>query len=136
MRLPVLAISLVLLTGGCDQIQQAQEPATFEVRDFTTKEETTDATGYSKKWNEFKSTGTLVAKNVPTDRAVIVILEVKDISDTPNPEPRYTSVLVRSGTGKIELEKSDYGEMSKRPNYQWNVLGWHVLQNGTVKSVN
>jgi hypothetical protein len=73
---------------------------------------------------------------VPLDRAVFVFLEFKDLSDGPNPEPQYTSVLVRGGTGKIEIGKSNYGDMSKRPNYKWGLLGWHELQGGSIKVVN
>ena len=135
MRLSFLAIASIALLAGCNNLQP-QQAASFEIRDFSTKEETTKATEYSKEWNEFKSAGTLVAQGVPTDRAVIAILEYKDISDSPNPEPQYTISIVRGGTGKVEVSKSKYGEISKRPNYQWNVLGWHDMKPGSIKVVN
>ncbi|MBC3972173.1 hypothetical protein ISN35_07125 [Xanthomonas translucens pv. undulosa] len=135
MRIVIFSITALALLAGCDKLQQQQE-ASFEIRDFSTKEETTKATEYSKEWNEFKSTGTVVAQGIPADRAVIAIFEYKDISDSPNPESQYTIALVRGGTGKVETSKSKYGEISKRPNYQWSVLGWHDMKPARVKVVN
>ncbi len=135
MRFATLVLAIAPMIAGCNQFSSTKN-ATFELRDFTTKEETTPATEYSEEWNSFKSTGTLLAQGVPTDKAVIVMLEVKDTSDSPNPESQYTSVLVRGGTGKVEISKSDYGKVSKRPNYQWSVLGWQEMQSGSIKVIN
>lgn len=135
MRLMNIIFATVLsLTAGCSQLNSSKNTV-FEIHDFSTKEKTTDATSYSKAWNEFNSTGTLVATNAPADQAIIVTLEAKDTSDGPNPEPQYVSVLVRHGTGRIEVRKSNYEEMSKRPSYQWSVVGWIPMENGAIKSI-
>jgi hypothetical protein len=134
MRLMNIILATALsLTGGCSQLNSSKNTA-FEIHDFSTKEKTTDATSYSKVWNEFNSTGTLVANNTPAGQAMIVTLEAKDTSDSPNPDPQYVSVLVRHGTGRIEVRKSNYGEMSKRPIYQWSVVGWIPMENGVIKA--
>lgn len=135
MRLLIVFLATALsLTAGCSKFESHQD-ASFEIHEFSTVEKKTDATSYSKAWNEFNSTGTLLSSNMPTDQAVVVTLEAKDTSDGPNPEPQYVSVLVRRGTGKIEVRKSTYGEISKRPNYEWSVVGWIAMRNGTIKSI-
>lgn len=129
----IIFVTALSLIAGCSQLNPSKDAA-FEIHDFSTKEKTTDATSYSKAWNEFNSTGTLVANNAPADQAIIVTLEAKDTSDSPNPEPQYVSVLVRHGTGRIEVRKSNYGEVSKRPSYQWSVVGWIPMERGVIKN--
>ncbi len=128
--LPFVAIAILL--SGCERFA-APPPPEFELRDFVVTEEKKDATTYSKAWNSFKGTGTLMSRNVSSDRNLLVYLEVHDKSVGLNAEPKYVTVLFRGGVGKVEIEKSTYGEVSSRPDYQWSVLGWQELNKANVQ---
>ena len=134
MRLVKAVLVATMLLAGCDKVSSPLSPAPeFELRDFVVKEERTDATEYSKAYNSFKGTGTLMARNVSADRNMLVWLEARDKSAGPNSEPEITAVLFRGGIGKVEVGKSKYGEMSVRPDYQWSVLGWQELNKATIQ---
>lgn len=123
-----------MFLAGCDNVPSFLTPAPeFELRDFVVKEDKTDATEYSKAYNNFKGTGTLMARNVSADRNLLVYLEARDKTAGPNSEPGITVVLFRGGIGKVDVSKSRYGEMSVRPDYQWSVLGWQELNKATIQ---
>ncbi|OGS94702.1 MAG: hypothetical protein A3H31_13010 [Gallionellales bacterium RIFCSPLOWO2_02_FULL_57_47] len=125
---------LAVVLAGCDRVSQPPTPA-FELRDFVVTEEQEAATTYSKAWNKFKGSGNVVARNINSDRNVVALLEIRDESLGPNSEPNLAIVLVRGGLGKIEIEKSKYGEISQHPKYTWSVVGWYELQNADIKVV-
>lgn len=109
------------------------ETPQLELRDFAVVEEKREATQYSKEWNSFKGTGTLVARNVSKDRNLFVFLEIGDETKGPSAEPEVSSILLRGGVGKIELVKSKYAEMSPPPKYTWKVIGWLELQRANIE---
>jgi hypothetical protein len=134
MRLVTAIIAIVLFLPGCGKISSPLSPAPeFELREFVVTEEKTDATEYSKAYNSFKGTGTLMARNVSSDRNMLVWLEARDKTAGPNSEPQISAVLFRGGIGKVEVGKSKYGEMSVRPDYQWSVIGWQELNKATIQ---
>ncbi|MBP6962679.1 hypothetical protein KBB49_04035 [Candidatus Saccharibacteria bacterium] len=124
---------IALLLVGCDRNSSplAQTPE-FELREFVVKEEKTEATSYAKEWNRFKGTGTLIARNVTTDRNMLVWLEVRDKTLGQDSEPHIVTVLFRGGIGKVEVSQSKYGEMSSRPNYEWIILGWQEFNKANI----
>ena len=124
---------LVMLFTGCEKISPSLAAAPdFDLRDFVVSEEKTDSTEYSKAYNSFKGTGTLVARNVQPHRDLFVLLEARDKTVGPDSEPTLVPVMFRGGVGKVELTKSKYGEMSVRPDYQWSVRGWVELNKATI----
>lgn len=137
MRFTALIFLTSVLLTGCNQVSSsmASEPK-FELRDFVVAEDKTEATEYSKAWNSFKGTGTLIARNVSPDRNMLVWLEARDTTTGANSEPNTVVVLFRGGVGKVEVSKSNYGEMSSRPAYQWSVLGWQELNKATITTDN
>jgi len=132
MKRTVLCILVLALLSACDRFVPPPTPE-FELRDFVITEETKEATEYSKAWNTFKGAGTLVARNVGPERNLLVFLEILDKTKGTNSEPQYVTVLFRGGVGKVETHKSEYVEMTRRPEYQWSVLGWQELNPATVK---
>jgi len=137
MRFIVLVFLAAVFVTGCNQVSSSLAPTPeFELRDFVVTEDKTEATEYSKAWNSFKGTGTLIARNVSPDRNMLVWLEARDTTIGPNSEPNIVAVLFRGGVGKVELTKSTYGEMSSRPAYQWSVLGWQELNKATITTGN
>lgn len=131
----IVLVCVVALSAGCSKFMP-HSTATFQINGFTTTEKTHDATSYSKAWNSFKSKGTLIATGIPDGQAALVMLQAKDQSDGPNPNPQLVTVLVRNGTAKLDINKSNYGEKSKRPDYKWSVVGWVALKKGAITSVN
>lgn len=125
--------ALLAIVSGCSSPSSAPTPQ-FEVRDFVVTEEKKEATQYSKEWNSFKGAGTIVARNVEKDRNLIVVLEIRDEAKGPSSEPDIGSILVRGGIGKIEIEKSKYGELSAPPKYSWRVIGWYELRPATIEA--
>ncbi len=134
MKYVLLCLTISLVLVGCEKVMPLTTPE-FELRDFVVVEEKTNATEYSKAWNSYKGTGTLIARNVSSDRNLLVYLETHDNSMGTNSEPQYTTVLFRGGVGKVEVSKSKYGEISARPDYQWSVLGWQELNKAKIRSV-
>ena len=133
MQIFKVALVTTLLLVGCDKVPAQLSPAPqFELREFVVTEEKTDATDYSKAYNSFKGTGTLIARNVSGDRNLFVLLEARDKTAGTDSEPAMAPVLFRGGIGKVELTKSKYGEMSVRPDYQWSVLGWVELNKAAI----
>ena len=119
--------------AGCAKAPSSAIPTPeFELRDFVVTEEKKEATSYSKEWNRFKGTGTLIARNVSPDRNLLVWLEAKDKSLGPDSEPQLIAVIFRGGIAKVEIEKGKYAEISSRPDYQWNVLGWQELNKASI----
>lgn len=133
MRLVTSLLVIVMLLVGCEKISPSLAPTPeFDLRDFVVTEEKTDATEYSKAYNSFKGTGTLIARNVAPDRDLFVLLEARDKTAGPDSEPMLVAVMFRGGVGKVETAKSKYGEMSVRPDYQWGVRGWVELNKATI----
>lgn len=133
MRLIVLLLFVALLAAGCDKVSSPLAPAPeFELREFVVSEEKNEATSYSKAWNSFKGTGTLMARNVAPDRNMLVWLEAKDRTLGADSKPQIIAVLFRGGIGKVEVTKSEYGETSARPDFQWSVLGWQELSKASI----
>lgn len=131
----LIALLAVATLASCKfEVSTPPEPA-FEMRDFVVKEEITPKTEYSKEWNTFKGTGTLMARNVGNERNMLVWLEVRDKTIGPDAEPQLIAILFRGGLGKVEISKSKYGEISKRPDYDWSVLGWSELEKGTLQVI-
>jgi hypothetical protein len=126
---------LASLLSGCQFFGQPSTPD-FELRDFVITEEKTEKTEYSKEWNTFKARGNVLARNIDPGRNVIVLLEIRDKTVGADAEPSISGVIVRGGLGKIEISKSKYGEVSKRPEYIWSVIGWYELQPSSIKVVN
>ena len=129
-RFQLLAIVAVL--SGCGG-GKPPEPPQFELRDFAVTEEKKEATQYSKEWNSFKGTGTLVARNIEKDRNLVVLLEIRDETKGPSAEPEIGSILLRGGVGKIEIGKSKYAETSAPPKYNWKVIGWYELHKADIE---
>ncbi|WP_372530418.1 hypothetical protein AB8810_06970 [Xanthomonas sp. NCPPB 3005] len=128
-------MALALLLGGCNNVAPSLVPAPtpeFDIRDFVVAEERTDATEYSKAYNTFKGTGTLIARNVAPERDLFVLLEARDLTIGADAEPALVPVMFRGGVGKVEVSKSKHGEMSARPNYEWRVRGWVELKKATI----
>ena len=133
MRLIFTFLFVAMLTVGCDKISSPITSAPeFELREFVVSEEKEEATSYSKEWNSFKGTGTLMARNVAPDRNLLVWLEAKDRTLGADAEPQIIAVLFRGGIGKVEVTKSNYGETSARPDFQWSVLGWQELSKASI----
>lgn len=129
-----IGIIITTFLSGCDKISAPlSSTPEFELREFIVTESKIDATDYSKAYNSFKGTGTLLAKNVDSERNILVYLEVRDRSIGPDAEPLIAPVLFRGGIGKVEVSKSKYGEMSLRPDYQWSVLGWQELNKASIQ---
>jgi hypothetical protein len=128
----ICLIAIVTFLSGCGG-SKPPEPPQFELRDFAVTEQRTEATQYSKEWNSFKGTGTLVARNVDKDRNLIVLLEIRDDTKGPSAEPEIGSILLQGGVGKIEIVKSKYAEMSPPPKYNWKVIGWYELQKASIE---
>jgi len=127
----VCLLAFAALLSGCGGAKTPETPQ-FELRDFAVTEEKKEATQYSKEWNSFKGSGTLVARNVEKDRNLIVLLEIRDETKGPSAEPQTGSILLRGGVGKIETEKSKYAEMSAPPKYNWKVIGWYELHKANI----
>lgn len=133
MKLMATAVAFVLILAGCDKVSAVSKPAPeFELRDFVITEEKKDATEYVKAYNSFKGTGTLVARNVGSDRNLLVWLEAHDKTAGQNSEPQLAVVLLRGGIGKVEVSKSEFERVSARPDYRWSVLGWQELNKATI----
>jgi hypothetical protein len=135
MRTHIIAsfIAVAALFSGCGGTAHSPTPQ-FEIRDFVVSEKKEAATEYSKAWNSFTGTGTIVARNVDKDRNLIVVLEIRDATKGPSSEPDIGSILVQGGIGKIEIKKSTYDEMSPPPKYSWKVIGWYELQKATIEA--
>jgi hypothetical protein len=123
---------LAAVLAGCDRASQPSAPV-FELRDFVVTEEQVAATQYSKAWNKFKGQGNVVARNMSSNRNVVVLLEIRDESAGPNSEPDLALVLVRGGLGKVETAKSKYGVISSPPKYTWSVVGWYELYKANIQ---
>jgi hypothetical protein len=96
----------------------------------------TAATEYTKAYNKFTGTGTVIARNIEKDRNIIVILESKDESKGQSTEPELRSVLLRGGVGKLTTIKEKYAEISTPPKYNWKVLGWYELLPANIEIPN
>ena len=131
-RLGLMILILAASLSGCNRIPQLAPPD-LEVRDFVIKEEKTEKTEYSKAYNTFKGAGSIVARNIDSDRNIVVILELRDETLGPNSEPILLSVLVKGGIGKVQTHKSKYGEISDNPKYIWSVLGWYELNKASIQ---
>ena len=135
MRLAAAILASAFLLVGCNNGAPSFVPAPapeFDLRDFVVAEERTDATEYSKAYNTFKGTGTLVARNVAPERDLFVLLEARDQTAGADAEPALVPVMFRGGVGKVEVSKSKYGEMSARPSYDWRVRGWVELNKAKI----
>ena len=136
MRLIGTALSLLTIfaSSGCERIGAVTAaPPDFELRECVIKEERKEPTEYSKGYNTFTGSGTLLAKNVESNRNLLVWLEARDTTEGASAEPKITAVLLRGGVGKVELVKSDYDTFVPRPNYEWSVLGWQELHRATIR---
>lgn len=124
---------IALLLVGCNINSSSLAPTPeFELREFVVKEEKKEATSYVKEWNSFDGTGTLIARNVTTDRNMLVWLEIRDKTLGQDSEPHIVTVLFRGGIGKVEISKSEYGQMSSRPDYEWKILGWQEFNKANI----
>lgn len=133
MRNFLIILWIALLLIGCDINSSSLAPTPeFELREFVVKEEKKEATSYAKEWNSFNGTGTLIARNVTNDRNMLVWLEIRDKTLGQDSEPRIVNVLFRGGIGKVEISKSEYGEMSSRPDYEWKILGWQEFNKANI----
>lgn len=135
MKLAAVILASVMVSAGCNNVAPSLVPPAapeFDLRDFVVTEEKTDATEYSKAYNSFKGTGTLVARNVAPERELFVLLEVRDQTAGADAEPALVPVMFRGGVGKVEVSKSKYGEMSVRPSYDWRVRGWVELNKASI----
>ncbi len=130
-KLPWLApmICLMLLVNGCSRRDQADsEAVNFELRDFTVKEEIEENALAETKWNKFSGSGTISTRDAKFQgRSAFLVVQIKDKSEGDNSEPATQFVLLRDGLGKLETYKSEYNEMVARPEYEWTVLGWMIL---------
>lgn len=119
-----------LIIFGCNEAPKKEEEQVVEIelRDFTIKEKNEESS-VSGKWNSFSGTGTIATRDPRFQRkAAFIVLQIVDKSEGSAPEPATQFVLLRDGLGKIETYKSEYGEMVSRPEYEWTVLGWIMLE--------
>ncbi len=136
MRNYLIFLGIALLLVGCNINSSSLAPTPeFELREFVVKEEKKDATSYTKEWNSFDGTGTLIARNVTNDRNMLVWLEIRDKTLGQDSEPRIVTVLFRGGIGKVEVSKSEYGQISSRPDYEWKILGWQEFNKANITVV-
>lgn len=131
-RMPlVMSTCIVLLsmiTSGCSDVSKSnkENAVRFELRDFTVDEKTEESS--VSKWNSFSGSGTIATRDPKfQNQAAFLVLQIVDKSEGDSTEPATQLVLLREGLGKIETYKSEYGEMVKRPEYEWTVLGWIML---------
>jgi hypothetical protein len=92
------------------------------------------ATEFSKVSNSFSGRGTLITNDEDLKELNLeVLLEVRDKTEGPAAEPELAFVLVKRGVGKVTTYKGKYAEVSRRPDYEWSVVGWHELKKGNIR---
>jgi hypothetical protein len=125
---------IAVLLASCGGRGRSDTALKFELRDFVVKEDKTAATSYSKEWNAFKGTGTLVLTGESfKDRNIMVWLEIRDEAEGSAPVPMHLLILVKSGIGRVEFNKSTYNTLLPQPKINWAVLGWVPLERGSLE---
>jgi hypothetical protein len=136
MRTLVAGVFLVfaLATVACSH--DGTPALKVELRDFAIKEDRNAATSYSKEWNQFAITGSLLlpADSPYRNQNIAVMLEVKDDAAPSGTEPTRLLVIVKRGLGKINFQEGKYGVLMPSPKLAWTVLGWWPLANGSLET--
>jgi|SRR5690554_1531589 len=129
-------LSAALLFGGCNKIPPpfSSEPSPvpeFELRDFVVTVDSSSSFS-NGRMSIFKGTGILVAKNVSSDKNLLVYLEVRNKTKGANSNPDIRTVFVRGGIGKVSV--GGYTKPDERPDYEWSIIGWYELNKATLKT--
>jgi hypothetical protein len=136
MRTVMAGICLVfaLVTVACSH--DAIPALKVELRDFAIKEDRTAATSYSKEWNQFAITGSLLlpADSPHRNQNIAVMLEARDDAAPSGAEPTRLLVIVKRGLGKIDFHEGKYGVLMPSPRLARTVLGWWPLAKGSLET--
>lgn len=113
---------------GASTSLPAPQPTVFEVRDFRIDGDPRPTGGWHGK-------GTVFAVD-PRLQKGSYLLYLKERTSHPRVIEDYKVVIVKDGTGPIETHHYDFeGKGSEKPKYEWTLMGFAQLQEGTLKVV-